>query len=163
MANNQNDTNRRIALFPGTFDPFTIGHEALVGRALAFADEIIIALGSNDMKKTCFPLEKRMEAIRRLYADEPRVRVMSYDSLTVDLAKETGAGFILRGIRSVGDFEYEKTIADINRRLSGIETLLLFTEPEYAHVSSSLVRELMRFGKDVSSLLPEGTWHILNK
>jgi pantetheine-phosphate adenylyltransferase len=104
-----------------------------------------------------------MEAIRRLYADEPRVRVMSYDSLTVDLAKETGAGFILRGIRSVGDFEYEKTIADINRRLSGVETLLLFTEPEYAHVSSSLVRELLRFGKDVSLLLPEGTWHILNK
>lgn len=149
------NTNRRIAVFPGTFDPFTLGHQALVSRALGLFDEVVVAIGINDAKHTLFSLEERMEAIRRLYHGEPRVRVVSYDTLTVDLAKTLGAGFILRGVRSVADFEYEKTIADVNRRLSGIETVILFTEPEYAHISSSVVRELMRFGKDVSPFVPK--------
>ena len=111
--------NKRIALFPGTFDPFTIGHESLVSRGLELVDEIIISIGINDTKRTHFSLEKRLEAIRNLYKDEPRVRVMSYDSLTVDFAQQMNAGFILRGIRTVNDFEYEKSIADVNRKLSG--------------------------------------------
>lgn len=150
-----NNTDRRIAIFPGTFDPFTLGHQALVSRALGLFDEVVVAIGINDAKHTLFPLEERMEAIRGLYHDEPRVRVVSYDTLTVDLAETLGAGFILRGVRSVADFEYEKTIADVNRRLSGIETVILFTEPEYAHISSSVVRELLRFGKDVSAFVPK--------
>lgn len=148
---------KRIALFPGTFDPFTIGHQSVVGRGLELVDEIIISIGINEQKQTLFPLEKRMEAIRRLYKDEPRIKVETYASLTVDFAQERGARFILRGIRTVNDFEYEKSIADINRKLSGIETFILFTEPEYMHISSSFVRELFRFGKDISPFIPEGT------
>ena len=102
-------------------------------------------------------LEKRLEAIQELYTDEPRVRVMSYDSLTVDFAQQMNAGFILRGIRTVNDFEYEKSIADVNRKLSGIETFILFTEPEHTHISSSIVRELLRYGKDISQFVPKGT------
>ena len=144
----------RIALFPGTFDPFTIGHKSLVERGLTCVDEIVIAIGINEKKKTYYTLEQRIEAIRRLYADEPRVRIVSYSGLTVDVAQREKAQFILRGIRSVIDFEYEKSIADVNRQLTGIETLLLFTEPAYAHVSSSVVRELLHFGKDVSPFIP---------
>ena len=144
----------RIALFPGTFDPFTIGHKSLVERGLTCVDEIVIAIGINEKKKTYYTLEQRIEAISRLYADEPRVRVISYSGLTVDVALREKAQFILRGIRSVIDFEYEKSIADVNRQLTGIETLLLFTEPAYAHVSSSVVRELLHFGKDVSPFIP---------
>ena len=141
--------NKRIALFPGTFDPFTIGHQSLVRRGLELVDEIVISIGINDKKLTYFSLEKRMEAIWNLYKDNPRVKVMSYNQLTVDFAKEVGAGFILRGIRTVNDFEYEKTIADVNRKLTGIETFILFTEPEHTHISSSIVRELLRYGKDI--------------
>lgn len=148
---------KRIALFPGTFDPFTIGHQSLVSRALALVDEIIISIGINDKKQTYFTLEKRLDAIRSLYQDDPRIKVMSYDSLTVDFANEVGAGFIMRGIRTVNDFEYEKSIADVNRKLSGIETFILFTEPEHTHISSSIVRELLRYGKDISQFVPKGT------
>lgn len=149
--------NKRIALFPGTFDPFTIGHASLVSRGLELVDEIVISIGINDKKQTYFSLEKRLEAISHLYKDEPRVKVASYDSLTVDFASEMGAGFILRGIRTVNDFEYEKSIADVNRKLSGIETFILFTEPEHTHISSSIVRELLRYGKDISLFVPKGT------
>ena len=148
--------SRRIALFPGTFDPFTIGHESLVRRALGLVDEIVIAIGVNDAKQTYFSLEKRLTMIGNLYADESRVRVASYDSLTIDFAKKMGAQYILRGIRSVNDFEYEKTIADMNRALSGIETFVLFTEPALTHVSSTLVRDLLRYGHDVTDFVPKG-------
>ena len=147
---------KRIALFPGTFDPFTIGHQSLVERGLALVDEIVISIGINDKKRTHFSLERRLEAIRDLYKDNSRVRVMAYDQLTVDFAREVGAGFILRGIRTVNDFEYEKSIADVNRKLTGIETFILFTEPEHTHISSSIVRELLRYGRDVSQFIPEG-------
>ena len=119
-------------------------------------DEVIIGIGINDNKKTWFPMVKRLEMIRGLFADEPRIRVEAYDSLTVDFAKEQDAGFIVRGIRTVHDFEYEETIADINRKLAGIETILLFTEPELTSISSTIVRELLQFGKDVTPFLPEG-------
>ena len=146
----------RRAIFPGTFDPFTIGHYSVVERALTFMDEVIIGIGINDNKKTWFPMDKRLEMIRGLFADEPRIRVEAYDCLTVDFAKEQNAGFIVRGIRTVHDFEYEETIADINRKLAGIETILLFTEPELTSISSTIVRELLQFGKDVTPFLPEG-------
>ncbi len=146
----------RKAIFPGTFDPFTIGHYSVVKRALTFMDEVIIGIGVNEKKKTYFPIEKRVEMIRRLFADEPRIRVAAYDGLTVDFAREQGAGFIIRGIRTVHDFEYEETIADVNRKLAGVETILLFTEPELTSVSSTIVRELLHYQKDVTPFLPEG-------
>ena len=144
------------AIFPGTFDPFTLGHHSIVKRTLTFMDEVIVGIGINEGKHCLIPVEKRVEMIRQLYADEPRVKVMAYSGLTVDFAKEQEAGFIVRGIRSVKDFEYEEGIADINKKLSGIETIFLFTEPELSSVSSSVVRELLHYGKDVSMFLPEG-------
>ncbi|MDR1357581.1 MAG: pantetheine-phosphate adenylyltransferase [Tannerellaceae bacterium] len=154
---------KRIALFPGTFDPFTVGHHSLVKRGLELVDEIVIAIGINDSKQSYFPVEKRLDAIRSLYRNEARVRVEAYDSLTVDFALQTGARFILRGIRTVNDFEYEKNIADVNRQLNGIETFILFTEPEHTHISSSIVRELLRYGKDISAFIPQTEEQPLNK
>lgn len=144
------------AIFPGTFDPFTVGHYSVVKRALTFMDEVIISIGINESKRTWFPTEKRLDMIRKLYADDPRVKVMAYDGLTIDFAIEQNAQVIIRGIRTVHDFEYEETIADVNRKLSGIETILLFTEPELTSVSSTIVRELLQFGKDVTPFLPQG-------
>lgn len=146
----------KIALFPGTFDPFTLGHLSLVERGLNFVDEIIIAMGVNQEKKTFFTFEQRQQMISRLFKPNPRVKVKCYKGLTVDLAKETGAKFILRGVRSVADFEYERTIAEVNRKITGIETFFLFTEPEYAHISSSVVRELLSWGKPVDKFVPAG-------
>lgn len=147
---------KKKAIFPGTFDPFTIGHHSLVKRSLALVDEIVIAIGYNDSKKSYFSLEDRLSMIRSLYKDDARISVESYNNLTVDYAKTVGANFIVRGIRSVNDFEYEKTIADMNRKISGIETFILFTEPKLTHVSSTIVRELLRFGHDVSEFVPNG-------
>ena len=152
----ENENIMKRAIFPGTFDPFTRGHHSIVKRTLTFMDEVIVGIGINEGKHCLIPVEKRVEMIRQLYADEPRVKVMAYSGLTVDFAKEQEAGFIVRGIRSVKDFEYEEGIADINKKLSGIETIFLFTEPELSSVSSSVVRELLHYGKDVSMFLPEG-------
>lgn len=147
---------KKVAIFPGTFDPFTIGHESLIRRGLSVVDEIVVSIGINDTKQSYFSLEERIRMIRDLYASDPRVTVTSYDCLTVDFARQIGADFIIRGIRSVNDFEYEKTIADMNRNISGIETLVLFTEPEYTHISSTIVRELMRYGHDIKKFVPVG-------
>ena len=143
-----------IAIFPGTFDPFTIGHDALVRRALNIVDELYIAIGINTEKRTMLTLEERLERIAALYKDEPRIHVVSYEGLTTDFAQSIGAKFIIRGVRSTIDFEYERNIADINRMLTGIDTILLISEPEYAAISSSMVRELAHFGKDISKYLP---------
>ncbi len=148
-------SNKRIALFPGTFDPFTIGHQSIIARALNLFDEIIISIGINDSKRTFFTLDERVRMISRLYKDNPQVSVSAYDYLTVDFAKEKDARYILRGIRSVNDFEYEKTIADVNRSISGVETVILFTEPEFTHISSTIVRELIRYNKDVTGFVPD--------
>lgn len=147
---------KRIALFPGTFDPFTVGHESVVNRTLKFMDEVIIGIGVNESKRALFSAKDRQKMIEYLYKDEPRVKVMVYETLTMDFAKQQQANFIVRGIRSVKDFEYEETIADINRQISGVETLLLFTEAQLTSVSSSVVRELYNYGKDVSRFLPKG-------
>ena len=146
----------RRAIFPGTFDPFTIGHYSIVTRALTFMDEVTIGIGINENKNTYFPIEKRVEMMQKLYKNEPRIKVMSYDCLTIDFAQQVDAQFIVRGIRTVKDFEYEETIADINRKLAGIETILLFTEPELTCISSTIVRELLSYNKDISMFIPEG-------
>ncbi len=142
------------AIFPGTFDPFTIGHYSIVERGLAMFDEIVIGIGVNHLKKTLFDESKRLDIIRQAFAGEPRVKVMVYNSLTIDFAKSVDAQFILRGLRTVADFEYERTIGDTNRILSGIETVILFTESAYAHISSTVARDLMSYGKDISAFLP---------
>ena len=123
-------------------------------RALDIADELYIAIGINMGKHTMFTVEERIERIKELYADEPRIRVMSYEGLTTDFSQSVGAQFIIRGVRNTIDFEYERGIADVNRMLTGIETILLISEPEYASISSSVVRELAHFGKDISTYLP---------
>ncbi len=146
---------KKKALFSGTFDPFTIGHHAIVQRALKFAGKIIIAIGVNPEKKTLYSLAERTNDIKQIYAEETRVEVMSYDILTSDLAKKLEVDFILRGIRNTTDFEYEKNMADINRKLTNIETVFLFSEPEHEYISSSLIRELIHYKKDVSNLIPK--------
>ena len=145
----------RIAIFPGSFDPFTIGHASIVRRGLEMFDKIVIGVGYNTNKRSFLTPEERVAAIEKVYASEARVKVVAYDDLTADLARREQARFVLRGIRSVKDFEYERDIAGINHRLSGVETVLLFTEPHYADISSTIVRELLAFGKDVSDFLPQ--------
>ena len=144
----------RTAIFPGTFDPFTIGHDALVRRALDIVDELYIAIGINTEKRTMLTLEERIERISTLYKNEPRIHVVSYEGLTTDFAQSIGTRFIIRGVRNTIDFEYERNIADINRMLTGIDTILLISDPKHATISSSMVRELAHFGKDISAYLP---------
>lgn len=143
------------ALFPGSFDPFTIGHYDIVKRGLNLFDEIIIGIGVNADKKYTFQLETRLHDIQNIFADEPRIKVTSYDCLTTDFATQQQVDFMLRGIRSVKDFEYERELADINRELSGIETVLLYSSPRYSMISSSMVRDLYRYGKDINPYLPK--------
>lgn len=143
------------AIFPGSFDPYTIGHHDIVMRGLQVFDEIVIGIGHNYTKRETFPLDERLVAIQRIYSNEPRVRVEVYEGLTVDFALKNHAQFILRGVRSTLDFEYERNIAEANKQLSGIETILLYTRPEYAHISSTLVRDLHSHGKDISAYLPK--------
>lgn len=144
------------AIFPGTFDPFTIGHYSIVMRGLNIFDEIIIGIGTNQSKQTLFSVEKRIEMIQQAFAAEPRIKVQAYNSLTIDFAIEVDAKFALRGLRSVGDFEYERTISDTNRILTGLETVILFTESAYAHISSTVARDLISYGKDIAEFLPPG-------
>lgn len=142
----------RKALFAGSFNPFTIGHKDIVERGLELFDEVVIAIGDNQDKPS-EDIDERLRVIRGVYKDEPRVRVDVYHSLTVDYAKEIGACALLRGVRSVADFEYERQMADANRALTGIETVVLFTKPELGYISSSLVRDLKKHGADVSALV----------
>lgn len=144
----------RIALFTGSFDPFTIGHADIVRRGLELFDEVVVCIGYNIHKQSSTPVEERKAAIERCFACDPRVRVEIYTDLTVDVAARCGARFILKGVRSVKDFEYESEMGEINRRLSGLETVLLLARPELAYISSSMVRELKAFGKDISTYLP---------
>ncbi len=144
----------KTAIFPGSFDPFTIGHYDIVKRGLGLFDKIVIGVGRNIQKKEMFPIREREEAIRKIFKDEKRVEVRIYDCLTVDFAKEVGAAFILRGVRCMQDFEYERNMAEANKALGGIETILLYTRPEYAHISSTMVRDLYSYNKDVSAFVP---------
>lgn len=147
--------NKKV-IFPGSFDPFTIGHANLVERALRLFDEVIIAVGYNEQKTGWLPVEERVRALRGYYSAMPQVRVESYTGLTVDFAQSQGARFILRGVRSVKDYEYELGIADINARLADVETVVLLADPTISGISSSVVRELHHFGRDITPWLPQG-------
>ena len=146
----------RIGIFVGSFDPFTIGHDSIVRRALPLFDRLVIGVGVNEKKHYMLTAEERVEAIRRLYDGEKKISVEQYSDLTVDFAKRLGAQFVVKGVRSVRDFEFEREQADINRRLTGIETIVLFAEPGLDSISSTVVRELTHFGHDCRSFLPAG-------
>ncbi|MFN3783461.1 MAG: pantetheine-phosphate adenylyltransferase [Spirosomataceae bacterium] len=146
---------KRVAFFPGSFDPFTNGHADIVQRGLKLFDEIVIGIGTNSAKKRYFDLAFIEKSIRVTFQDEARVRIVYYDNLTAQVATEQGAQFILRGLRNTTDFEYENTISQVNRKLaSGLETVFLITSPEYAPISSTIVRELHKYGADISPYLP---------
>ncbi|MES2329706.1 MAG: pantetheine-phosphate adenylyltransferase [Bacteroidota bacterium] len=146
----------RICLFPGTFDPVTLGHIDIINRAIPLFDKIYVGIGINSSKSPMFSAEQRMEWFREIYKDVPNVESVIYDGLTVNYCKTINAHFILRGIRYVSDFEYEKTIADANRTLDpGIETIFLTGEPKYTSVASTIVRDIIRNGGNASPFLPE--------
>ena len=146
----------RTGIFVGSFNPFTIGHDSIVRRALPLFDRLVIGVVGDNVHKPDMPsAEERMQTIRDLYDGEERIEVKPYHGLAMDFAKEENAHFIVKGVRSVSDFEYEQWQADFNRKMGGLETILLYTEPELASVSSSAVRELAHFGVDVSPYLPK--------
>lgn len=141
------------ALFAGSFDPFTTGHQSIVDRGLKIFDSVVVAVGHNEHKPGEWPAAERVAAIEALYAGEPRVTVVSYTGLTVDCAAATGAGVLLRGVRSVADYEYERNLADTNREIGGIDTVFLVSDPTHSFVSSSMVRELIHHGHDASKYI----------
>jgi len=146
---------KKIAVFPGSFDPFTIGHEAIVKRALVMFDEIIIAVGANALKKSYFAVETRKQIISKVFKNEPRVRVDHYEGLTVDYCKKNGAGFLLRGLRTAADFEFERAIAQVNKVLApDIESVFILTVPEHSHINSTIVKDIIRSGGDASKFIP---------
>jgi pantetheine-phosphate adenylyltransferase len=146
-----------IAVFPGSFDPFTIGHESVVRRALSMFDKVVIGIGTNTTKASYFPIEKRVEWIRRVFADVgDRVTVKTFMGLTVDFCKDEKASYILRGLRTAADFEYERAIAQTNKAMhSEIETVFLLTLPQHTFINSSIIREIIRQGGDAGKFLPK--------
>jgi len=146
---------KKTAVFPGSFDPFTIGHEAIVRRALSLFDEIIIAVGANALKKSFYSLSSREEMIKLVFQNEPRVKVDHYEGLTVDYCLKTGAGYVIRGLRTSADFEFERAIAQVNKVMAPeIESVFLLTVPEHSHINSSIVRDIIRNGGDASRFVP---------
>ncbi|WP_181305309.1 pantetheine-phosphate adenylyltransferase [Rufibacter sp. XAAS-G3-1] len=146
---------KRIAIFPGSFDPFTNGHYDVVQRGCALFDHIIIALGNNSSKNRYFPVQDMVEIIEGVFKDNPKVRVQAYKGLTADFAKEVDARFLLRGLRNTTDFEYENTIAQANRHVNPeLETVFLITSPSLAAINSSIIREIHRFGGNVQDFIP---------
>jgi len=143
------------AVFPGSFDPITLGHVDIIYRSLELFDEVIIAIGVNADKKYLFNLSQREAFIANLFAQESRIKVVCYEGLTVDLCKKEGAQYILRGLRNTTDFEFEKAIAQANTKLQGIETILLYSKPEHAFISSSIVRDVLRNQGDYSFMVPD--------
>jgi pantetheine-phosphate adenylyltransferase len=157
-------SSMRICLFPGTFDPLTLGHVDIINRALPLFDKIVVGIGLNASKAPMFTAEQRLQWIRDIYKDEDRVVGAVYEGLTINYCKKIGANFILRGIRYVSDFEYEKTIADANRTLDRtIETIFLTGEPKYTSVASTIVRDILRNGGDASLFLPEVVFKSLHQ
>lgn len=147
----------KIAIFPGSFDPITKGHESIVKRAIPLFDKIIVAIGDNSSKNRKFDLSKRIEWIKQTFENDSKVVVMTYSGLTVDFCKEQKANYILRGLRSTIDFEYEQPIAQMNKNLNpSVESFFLLTEPEYSAISSTIVKEVYKHGGDISSFIPEG-------
>ena len=154
----------RVCLFPGTFDPVTLGHIDIILRAKPLFDKIVIGVGKNSTKSPMFSAEQRLKWFEEIFKDEPGIEASIYEGLTIEFCKKTGAQFILRGIRFVSDFEYEKTIADANRTLdASIETIFLTGEPKYTSVASTIVRDIIRNGGDASPFLPEVVIRSLRK
>ena len=150
---------QRICLFPGTFDPITNGHVDIIHRAVSLFDKLVIGVGINTSKQPMFSVEQRVEWMKEIFKKEPRIDVVGYEGLTVDYCKEIKAHYILRGIRYISDFEYEKAIADMNRMLApGIETIFLTCSPLYSTISSTLVRDVIRNGGNAEMFLPKGVW-----
>ncbi|QMU28513.1 pantetheine-phosphate adenylyltransferase [Adhaeribacter radiodurans] len=146
---------KRIAIFPGSFDPFTNGHLDVAQRGAVLFDELIIAIGNNSTKQRYMPVEKMIEIISELFREDARIRVQSYKGLTADFARQTGARFLLRGLRNTTDFEYENTIAQANRHVNtGLETVFLITSPHLAAISSSIIREIHSYGGNVDAFIP---------
>jgi pantetheine-phosphate adenylyltransferase len=155
---------QRICLFPGTFDPVTLGHVDIINRAIPLFDKIIVGIGKNTIKAPMFSAEQRLQWIKEIYKEQPSIEGAIYEGLTINFCKKVNARFILRGIRYVSDFEYEKTIADANRTLdSSIETIFLTGEPKYTSVASTIVRDIIRNGGDASHFLPEVVFKSLKK
>ena len=145
-----------IAVFPGSFDPITVGHVDLVKRSLPLFDKIIVAVGINTQKKYLFSLDQRLEWLEAVFAEEPKVEVGHFENLTADYCKKIGAKYLLRGLRNASDFDYEKTISQLNNIIGdGLETLFLISQPEYSHISSTIVREIIKGGGDASPFIPE--------
>jgi len=145
----------KTAVFPGSFDPITLGHYDIIKRGISLFDKVIVAIGVNAEKKYMFTLEERLHFIRESFKDEPKVEVVTYEGLTIDLCKKVGAKFILRGLRNPADFEFEKAIAHTNRRLSKIETVFLLTAANTSYISSSIVRDVLRNNGDYTILVPD--------
>lgn len=147
---------KKIAVFPGSFDPFTVGHESIVSRAQILFDKIYIAIGHNAKKDALFSSEDRNEFINQVFGGNDKIEVIHFEGLTINLCKELGAKYILRGLRTAADFEYERAIAQVNKAMyEGIETVFLLTMPEHTPVNSSIVRDILRHGGDVSKFIPE--------
>jgi len=145
----------KTAVFPGSFDPITLGHYDIIKRGISLFDKVIVAIGVNAEKKYMFTLEERLHFIRESFKDDPKVEVITYEGLTIDLCKKVGAKFILRGLRNPADFEFEKAIAHTNRQLSKIETVFLLTAAKTSYISSSIVRDVLRNGGDYTILVPD--------
>ncbi len=146
------------AVFPGSFDPLTLGHYDVILRALSLFDKLYIAIGINTTKPRFFPSEDSLKMIKATFQDQPKIEVISYNELTVDLCKKLDVKHIIRGIRNVGDFEYERSIAEMNQKLNpDVETIFLYTKPEYACISSTIIRELLKIGTDIKDFVPKGT------
>ncbi len=146
----------RVAMFPGSFDPMTLGHVDVIERTLPLVDKLYVGIGKNTQKQGLFSLDQRLGWIKAIFKEEDKVYPLAYEGLTVDFCREKEVNFIVRGVRTVKDFEYEKTIADMNGRLAhGLETILLFSSPEYATLASTLVRDILKHGGDVSAFLPK--------
>ena len=146
---------KKTAVFPGSFDPFTIGHEGIVRRALSLFDEIVIAVGANALKKSHYSLNVRKEMINKVFADEPRIRVDHYEGLTVDYCRNNGAMYLLRGLRTAADFEFERAIAQVNKVMAPeVESVFLLTVPEHTSINSTIVRDIIRSGGDASQFVP---------
>jgi pantetheine-phosphate adenylyltransferase len=146
---------KKIAVFPGSFDPFTIGHEAIIRRAMSLFDEIIIAVGANALKKNFYSLETRKQMISKVFENDSNVKVDHYEGLTVDYCRKMGAGYLLRGLRTAADFEFERAIGQVNKAMApGIESVFLLTVPEHSFINSTIVRDIIKSGGDASRFVP---------
>lgn len=148
--------SKKIALFPGSFDPFTIGHESIIKRSMPLFDEIIIAIGTNTKKQSYFSIDQRLDMIREVFKDQSNIKVVSYSGLTVNTCKEFGAQYLLRGLRTSADFEYERAIAQINKAMyPELESVFLLTLPEHTPINSTIIRDVIRYGGDASKFIPK--------